>query len=96
MAETFSFSNPLAKKYFRSIVQHMSNEKHPHAAALDRLGFEPIQSHFNITRRNWNYWRERGVPDLHRNTILMLAKIKGVSVPELRATAARAPKGAVA
>ena len=70
----------------------MSNEKHPHAAALDRLGFEPIQSHFNMTRRNWLYWREKGVPDLHRNTILMLAKIKGVPVPEFATPSARAPK----
>lgn len=57
-------------------------EKHPHAAALKRIGMGKVRSHFNISRGGYYQWTVRGVPPIHHNTIRLLAQISGVSVPE--------------
>jgi len=57
--------------------------KHPHAAAIDRIGRQAIMSHFNIGRHAVAKWSVRGVPRIHSNSLRMLAMIRGVTVPEL-------------
>lgn len=61
----------------------MSN-KHPDAAALDRLGFSRVKGHFNITRQAFAYWKRKGVPKMHRKTLVMLGGVHGVPVPEFQ------------
>lgn len=56
---------------------------HAHAAAIDRIGSDRIKSHFNFSRQVVNRWRYAGVPRMHRETLRLLAIIKGVQVPEL-------------
>lgn len=57
--------------------------KHPDAIALDRLGFLRVKAHFNITRQAFAYWRDKGVPNIHRKTLVMLGGVHGIQVPEL-------------
>lgn len=59
------------------------DNKHPHAAAIDRLGRSKIISHFNITERAIQKWRKGGIPRIHWNTVRVLAATNGVQVPEL-------------
>lgn len=56
---------------------------HPHAAAIDRLGHPRIKAHYNISKQAIAYWRKKGVPKMHHNTLLMLAASAGVQMPEL-------------
>lgn len=69
----------------------MSNQHHPDAAAIDRLGVEPIMSHFEISRQAISYWRRKGVPKQHRKTLAMLGAVAGVDMPELRQGRASPP-----
>lgn len=62
----------------------MSKGYHPHAAALDRLGYAPVKEHFNVTRRTWQYWRVNGVPVMHRKTIALMGAIAGLDMAEVR------------
>ena len=57
--------------------------KHPHAPAIDRIGRSAIMSHFNIKRQAVHNWTNDGVPTIHRNSLRMLAMVRGVQVPEL-------------
>lgn len=61
----------------------MDKQTHPDAAAIDRLGFPRIKAHFNISRQAFHYWRANGVPKMHRNTLVMVARIHGVPMPEM-------------
>ena len=56
----------------------METETPPHAAALDRLGYGPIKSHFNVTRRAWQYWRLKGVPRMHIKSVAILMTTAGL------------------
>lgn len=58
--------------------------RHPHAAAIDRLGYEAIKEHFGISRQAVAYWKRNGVPDMHRKTLSMLGAVGGVDMSELR------------
>lgn len=58
-------------------------EKHPHAAAIDRIGTARLMSHFNIKKQAVSRWRYYGVPRLHHNTFHMIAAKMGKSVPEI-------------
>lgn len=62
----------------------MKDHLHPDAAPLDRLGFGPIKAHFNISRQAFAYWRKKGVPKMHRNTLLMLGAVNGKPLPEFQ------------
>lgn len=57
-------------------------KKHPHAAALKRIGTERVRSHFDMSRGAYYQWTVRGVPPIHHNTIRLLASLGGVQVPE--------------
>jgi hypothetical protein len=59
------------------------DKKHPHAAALDRIGAPAIISQFGISRQGLWKWRRYGVPKLHHGSLRLLATIRGVQVPEL-------------
>lgn len=61
----------------------MDKQLHPDAAAIDRLGFPRIKAHFNISRQAFHYWRANGVPNMHRNTLVMIASTHGVQMPEM-------------
>ena len=71
----------IAQNNFTAKVAAMTH--HPHAAAVDRIGREPIMQHFGISRQAIQYWRKKGVPHMHRKTLSMLAAIGGIPVPEL-------------
>jgi len=72
----------LTAKIVRAINPGMDT-KHPHAAAIDRLGRERIKSHFNITTRAIQKWRADGIPPIHWKTVRLLGAVHGVSVAEL-------------
>lgn len=57
-------------------------EKHPHAAALERIGKKVVTGHFDLTRATYYQWTIKGVPAVHQNSLRLLALIKGVQVPE--------------
>jgi len=57
--------------------------KHPHAPAIDRIGRAAIMSHYNIKRQAVHQWTMDGVPPIHRNSLRLLAMVRGVQVPEL-------------
>jgi len=57
--------------------------KHTDAPAIDRIGRQAIQSHFNISRQAVAQWAKDGVPKPHRNSLRLFALVRGVQVPEL-------------
>ncbi len=59
------------------------DNKHPHAPAIERIGRAAIMAHFNIKKHAVAKWTVRGVPNIHANSLRMLAMIRGVQVPEL-------------
>lgn len=61
------------------------SEPHAHAAAVDRLGRAAIRNHFGISDAAITYWRQKGIPRLHHNTLRILADRAGVALPELDA-----------
>lgn len=61
----------------------MSKEKHPDAAAIDRIGTRAITKHFGIARQSVQYWREKGVPKHFRKALAYFAKQNGVDLPEM-------------
>ncbi len=61
------------------------DNKHPHAAAIDRIGRDRIIKHYNITTRTIQLWRAKGVPKMHWNTLRILAATNGTNAAELGA-----------
>lgn len=59
-------------------------DKHPDAAAIDRIGTAAIMEHFQLSRQSVSYWRREGVPKRHRKTLAMLGAVAGHDVSELR------------
>lgn len=57
--------------------------KHPHAAAIDRIGPGKVQTHYNMSRQALHKWKKEGIPKMHHNSIRLLAVLNGVNVPEL-------------
>lgn len=58
-------------------------QKSTHAAAIDRIGSKPLETHFNISKQGISKWKERGIPRMHINSVRLLAMMRGVQVPEL-------------
>ena len=62
---------------------HMA-DKHPDAAAIDRLDTNAICERFKVTRQAVSYWRREGVPYRYRKAMHALGKEWGVDMPEMR------------
>ena len=58
---------------------------HPHAEALDRIGKDVVMEHFEIGRQTWWEWRRRGVPDMVRKPLILLAMRKGLEMSNCKA-----------
>ncbi len=82
MAWRKSFVNRLDEKYSGWHLMPMDN-KHPHAAAIDRIGRKKVQDHYHITDRTIQLWRANGIPKMHWNAVIALAGVNGVQVPEI-------------
>lgn len=63
------------------------DKTHAHAAALDRIGSEKIQEHFQITRQSLYNWRMSGIPKPHRNSVVLLGETLGLDMSDLKAMA---------
>lgn len=61
---------------------------HPHAAAIDRIGFKAITDYFHVTRQTVWRWKRTGVPERYRKTMAMLGAVGGLDVTELKDEAA--------
>lgn len=57
---------------------------HPHATALERIGKDAVIEHFEINRQTWWDWRRRGVPDLVRKPLILLAEKRGLEMSNCR------------
>lgn len=49
-------------------------EKHPDSIILSQIGSKALRDHFDISRQALHYWRTRGIPKQHRNSVAMLAE----------------------
>jgi len=56
---------------------------HPHAAALEQLGYEPIRARLGVTRQTWRNWKRGGVPKPHREIVAILCAISGIATKEI-------------
>lgn len=58
--------------------------RHPHADAIERVGYPAIMAHFGVSRQALHYWKKKGVPERHRKTLAMLGAVAGHAMPELQ------------
>ena len=61
----------------------MKHKKHPHAAALERVGRKAVVEHFRISEPAYSRWTICGVPKNCLKPLAILAVMHGVPVPEL-------------
>jgi hypothetical protein len=61
------------------------SKTHRHAGAVDRLGRRLLRGHFGISDAAITAWRKNGVPEIHHNTLRLLAERCGYVLPELDA-----------
>jgi hypothetical protein len=54
----------------------MATNRHPDAAAIDRIGTGALMEHFQISAQAVSYWRLNGVPKQHRNSLRMLGEAR--------------------